>query len=129
MARPDADVQSYLSGLPFKVKRRLAATIAEQADRLASAIKDAAPVRTGALRDSVQVRRGRDTLNLAVTAGGDTTTREVRSGSGVAYDYAMATEFGTTKEEAQPFFYPTYRAHADEIRQAIDDAVNEAVNS
>lgn len=129
MSEPDDDVQSYLDGLSFKVKKKLATVIKEQADMLADAIKEAAPVKSGALRDSVQVRRGRDTLDLVVTAGGDTTTKELRAGSGVQYDYALATEFGTSREEAEPFFYSTYREHAADIRQAIDDAVDEAINS
>jgi HK97 gp10 family phage protein len=128
-ASPDNDVQGWLDGLSFKVKKKLAQTIKEQADGLADAIKAAAPVKSGTLRDSVQVRRGKNSADLVVTAGGDATTKEVRSGSGVAYDYALATEFGTSKEEAEPFFYPTYRERADDIRQAIEGAVDEAVNS
>lgn len=149
---PDDDVQSWFDGLSYKVKRKLAATIKEQADGLADAIKAAAPVVSGRLRDSVQVRRTRDTLDFEVTAGGDMTTvgynrstgysREVAIGQGdtagiakqaggadVSYDYALATEFGTTKEGAEPFFFPTFRARQAQIREAIEDAVNEAVNS
>ncbi|QOG20464.1 HK97-gp10 family putative phage morphogenesis protein [Bradyrhizobium sp. SEMIA] len=129
MGAPDDQLQGWFSGLSYKAKRKLAATIKEQADGLASAIKDAAPVQTGKLRDSVQVRRRRNELDLEVTAGGDDTTKDVRTGSGVGYDYALATEFGTSKEEAQPFFYSTYRQMRDEIRQAIEDAVEEAINS
>ena len=129
MAGPDAELQSWFSGLSYKTKRKLAVVIKEQADQLADAIKAAAPVRSGRLRDSVQVRRRRNELDLEVTAGGDATTKEVRQGAGVEYDYALATEFGTSREDAQPFFYSTYRAMQADIRQAIDDAVEEAVNS
>lgn len=129
MADPDADLRGWFDRLSYKAKRNLAAAIKEQADGLASAIKDAAPVKTGKLRDSVQVRRRRNDLDLEVTAGGDATTRDVRQGSGVSYDYALATEFGTSKEEAQPFFYSTYREMRDDIQQAIQDAVEEAINS
>jgi HK97 gp10 family phage protein len=128
-ASPDDDVQGWLDGLSFKVKKKLAQAIKDQADMLADAIRDAAPDRTGALRDSIQVRRAKNDVDLVVTAGGDATTKEVRAGSGQPYDYALATEFGTSKEQAEPFFYPTYRARADDIRQAIEDAVDEAVNS
>src|SRR5689334_1005097 len=106
---PDDDVQGWFDDLPYKVKRQLAAAIKEQADGLAAAIKDAAPVRSGKLRDSVRVRRRRNELELEVTAGGDDTTKELRSGSGIEYDYALAAEFGTSKEEAEPFFFPTFR--------------------
>lgn len=154
MGAPDDQLQDWFSGLSYRAKRKLAAAIKEQADELASAIKDAAPVQTGKLRDSVRVRRRRNELDLEVTAGGPDTTRTygrstdydsdvvidgrdnsgkskvpVGEGHGVGYDYALATEFGTSKEEAQPFFYPTYRQMRDDIRQAIQDAIEEAISS
>jgi len=154
MAGPDDDVQSWLDGLPFKVKKKLAQTIKEQADGLAVKIKSAAPVRTGALRDSVMVRRKKNDLDLEVTAGGDATTRgyargtdytspvvidggdnsgkskvPVGQGSGVSYDYSRAIEFGSRNHPAEPFFFNTYRANKEEIQQAIQDAVGEAVKS
>jgi HK97 gp10 family phage protein len=129
MARPDDDLQDWFSGLSFKVKKRLAQTIKAEADKLATAIKAAAPVKTGALKASVQVRRRKNDLDLEVTAGGDATTREVRGGSGVNYDYSRAIEFGSRETPAQPFFFNTYRAMAPEIRENIDNAIAEAINS
>lgn len=154
MARPDDQVQGWLSDLPFKVKRRLAETIKAEADGLADAIKSAAPRKTGALAESVRVRRRKNDLQLEVTAGGDATTSKaargtdyssevalgsgdtagrsktpVGSGEGVTYDYARAIEFGTTKMGAQPFFYNTYRARAPQIKENIDKAVEEALKS
>lgn len=128
MARPDDAVQSWLSDLPMKYKRELAQTIREQADRLAEAIKDKAPVKSGATRNSVTVRRKRNELELEVTAGGDLTTKQVRAGSGVSYDYVMATEFGTSRQPAQPFFYTTAREMMPDIRQAIEDKVDEVTS-
>jgi HK97 gp10 family phage protein len=103
-------------------------TIKGQADGLAEAIREVAPVRTGKLRDSVKVRRRRNELDFEVTAGGDETTREAREGSGVMVDYAVFTEYGTTHEEAEPFFYPTFRAREAGIREAIEDAVSDALD-
>lgn len=144
-------IQRYLDGVSFKVRRELVTAIRAEADRLAEAIKAAAPVKTGALRDSVKVRRTRNDLTLYVTAGGESTTRyydrstgyereiviDGRSnegiakraeGAGVSYDYALAQEFGTSKENAQPFFYPTVRAMEDEINANIAAAVEKALN-
>lgn len=127
MADPDADVQNCFDDLPYKVKRQLAAAIKEQADGLAEAIKAAAPVRSGRLRDLVKVRRKKNDLDLEVTAGGDDTSKALGHGSGLDYDYALATEYGTTKGDAEPFFYPTFHAREDDIRQAIEDAANDVV--
>ncbi|MEN6535650.1 MAG: HK97-gp10 family putative phage morphogenesis protein [Bryobacteraceae bacterium] len=129
MARPDDELQDWFSGLSFKVKKRLAGKIKDEADRLASAIKAAAPVKSGALRDTVQVRRKKSDVDLEVTAGGDATTKEIRAGSGITYDYSRAVEFGTVNAPAEPFFFNTYREMAPEIRQNIEDAVQEAINS
>lgn len=125
----DADLQRYFSDLPFKVKRRLATVIKAEADKLASAIKAKAPRASGNLAASVQVRRKKSETELEVTAGGDLTTKEIRKGSGETYDYSRAVEFGGVNAPAQPFFFNTYREMAPDIRQAIDDAVDEAFNS
>ncbi|MGN6117751.1 MAG: HK97-gp10 family putative phage morphogenesis protein [Nitrobacter sp.] len=123
----DDDVQRYLKDLPFKVKRRLAQKIATEADRLANAIKAAAPVRTGALRDSVKVRRRKNDTDLEVVAGGSTTVHGKAGPHGVA-DYSLFVEYGTQEHPAQPFFYNTARAMQGEIRENIEDAVQEAFN-
>ncbi len=129
MSKPDDDVQDWFSGLSFKVKKQLAQTIRDEADKLATAIKAAAPRKSGALQGSVQVRRKKNDVDLEVTAGGDATTKQVRAGSGISYDYARAVEFGSVKAPAEPFFFNTYRAMAPEIRQNIEDAIQKALNS
>ena len=127
MAKEDDEFERAIGQLSFKLRRQIAEAIKAEADRLADAIKAAAPVKTGKLRDSVKVRRTRNELTLYVTAGGEETTKEVRSGSGVEYDYALATEYGTSKENAQPFFYPTARELEPSIRENIEQAVSEAL--
>jgi HK97 gp10 family phage protein len=127
MASPDDDLQKYLGDLPVKLKRELVAAIKEQADGLADAIRAEAPVKTGALRDSVKVRRKRGDLDLEVTAGGDTTTKEIRAGSAENYDYALAAEYGTVNEPAQPFFYNTARERMPDIQEAIQQAVEDVL--
>lgn len=123
MAEPDDDVQSWFDGLSYKLKRELAGKLKEQADDLAAAIKAEAPVATGALRDSVKVRRRRGELELEVTAGGETTSKEIRKGSGEEFDYALALEYGTVNEPAQPFFYNTARELMPDIQDNIAQAV------
>lgn len=140
-----------LEDVSFKLKRELATAIKQEADKLASAIKAAAPVNTGALRDSVKVRRTRNDLTLYVEAGGEATTKgydrstgyesevvidgrdnrgiqKSADGAGVSYDYALAQEYGTSREAAQPFFYPTVRTMEDEINANIQAAVEKALN-
>ena len=121
------DLQSWFRDMPYKLRRELAGRVRDIADDLADDIRAATPVKTGAMRDSVKVRRGRNELSLYVEAGGPATTKEVRKGSSAEYDYALATEFGTQKEPAKPFFYTTYNARKDDVAQQLQDAVADVV--
>lgn len=143
------DLQAYLRSMPAKLRRQISRDLERIAEGLADDIRNAAPEgETGRLKQSVRSRRGRHDLEYYVEAGGDLTTkyykrsagyrREViidgrdnrgiaRGNAGVSYDYALAAEFGTEKQPAQPFFWPTYRARRDEIRQQIEEALAKAL--
>lgn len=123
------ELQSWFQQLPRKLQRELATGLRDIADELAEDIRREAPEgETGKLKQSVRVRRGRGTLELFVEAGGDLTTRQVREGSGVDYDYALGVEFGNQHAPAQPFFYSTYHARRDDVREKIDDLVGDVLS-
>ncbi|UVO33796.1 hypothetical protein KUL72_19950 [Bradyrhizobium arachidis] len=126
------DLESYLESLPDKLTEQLSDVIREQAFRLSDAQREALRAledspETGALEASCTVAPGANELEYFVQAGGDMTTKEVRDGSGQPYDYAEGFEFGTSRQEARPFFWPTYNAMKDEIQEAISDAVSEVL--
>ncbi|WP_165421307.1 HK97-gp10 family putative phage morphogenesis protein [Bradyrhizobium sp. Leo170] len=128
----DDDLEAYFKALPDQLTERLSDAVLKQAFRLSDAQREAlqaleASPETGALEASCTVAPGADDLEYIVQAGGDMTTREVRDGSGVPYDYAEAFEFGTSRQPARPFFWPTYRAMKDDIHEAINEAVSEAL--
>ncbi len=118
------DLDSYLGSLPFKMRRELATVVRAGADGLAAAIEVEEPVKSGELRGTVKVRRRRNELDLEVTVGGEGTTKEVRQGSGEDYDYALANEFGTVHQPANPVAYPTARRMEPEIRANIAAGVD-----
>jgi HK97 gp10 family phage protein len=123
------DLTNYLLALPDQIERQLSDVVREQAFKLSDAQRAALQgleqdPETGALEASCTVARGANSLEYLVQAGGDMTTKEVREGSGVEYDYAEAFEFGTSRQPARPFFWPEYRAHREEIEEAINDAVS-----
>lgn len=60
----------------------------------------------GVLNASIR-KEPRDEKSLYVKAGGPTTTKT--SANGKAYDHALAKEFGTRHQKAEPFFFPTYQ--------------------
>jgi HK97 gp10 family phage protein len=126
------DLETFLNALPDRIREQLSGAIEAQAEALSAAQK--AELRsmeetdeTHALEDSCTVTPGADDLEFIVQAGGAATTKEVRDGSGVPYDYAVAFEDGTSRQEARPFFWPTYRAMKDEIKENLQNALNEAL--
>lgn len=112
--------QQLMETLPAKVGLELQESVDEEAGQLVTAIKFAAPYKTGKLRESVRAERSsKNPLRVIIRAGGPLTTKEVRAGSGVSYDYALGTEWGTQKESARPFFYSTARAKKPAIQSRL----------
>jgi hypothetical protein len=111
---PTADLEKYLKSLPDKMVKQLSGAVKREADRLSDAQRQALrsleKEPSGALEQSCTVEATDDPLTFIVQAGGDLTTSEVREGSGVEFDRALAFEFGTRHQPARGFFYPTYRA-------------------
>jgi HK97 gp10 family phage protein len=130
----DQELQDYLNSLPDKLREPLAAVIREQAESLSQAQQSAlqaleqSPDETGDLEASCVVVPGATDLEVFVQAGGTLTTKEVRTGSGEPYDYAVGFEFGTSHQPARPFFYSTYNAMRDDMQDAISEALNEVLD-
>jgi HK97 gp10 family phage protein len=127
------DLDTYLNALSDRIHDQLSGVIQEQAEALSAAQKAALRSledtdETHDLEDSCTVVAGENDLEFIVQAGGAATTKEIRDGSGVPYDYAEAFEFGTSRQEARPFFWPTYRAMKPGIEKNLQDALNEALN-
>ena len=116
--------QRVLASLPPATRTAIMGEIAHQALVLRNDIRAAAPRGEGALVASVRVEPGRRPMAAVVRAGGPTTTHRVSNGW---YDYAIAQEFGTHRNPAQPFFWPTYRAKKKAMRQAIKDEATDAI--
>jgi len=127
------DLDDYLQSLPDKIADQISGVIREQAERLSSAQKqalrslEAAPAESGDLEASCRIEPGENPLEFVVKAGGDQTTREVREGSGVGFDYALAFEYGTSRQPARPFFWPTYNALRDDMQSEISQAIGKAL--
>lgn len=113
--------QALMAALPEDVKAPIRSATFEQAEELAQVMRRIVPVVKGTLRDSIRVETSpRSNLRALVRAGGPSTTVG-------HYDYAHATEFGTSRQAAQPFFWPSYRASKLRIRRAIRSAAIRAI--
>ena len=86
---------------------------------------------TGNLKRSIRKRNitrafsNRKRISVLVIAGGPLTTRRNKSGN--VYDYAVATEFGTVKERAEPFFYSSARFYQQVGRESARETVDKAI--
>ncbi len=133
MADDNQDLQDYLNSLSDRLREPLSEAIQEQAELLSQAQRSAlqsleqAPEETGDLEASCVVVPGATDLEFFVQAGGALTTKEVRTGSGEPYDYALGFEVGTSHQPARPFFYSTYHAMRDDMQDAITEALNEVL--
>jgi hypothetical protein len=65
-------------------------------------------------------------ISVLVMAGGKLTTKYTAAGP---FDYALAEEFGTTKETPHPFFFGTYRLYQrsglEQYRETLDQTIAE----
>ena len=83
---------------------------------------------TGHLSESVRIKDvtqpfgNRQRISVLVMAGGPLTMRD-------GFDYALAEEFGTTKETPRPFFYGTFRLYQrdglQQYRETLDQTIAE----
>jgi HK97 gp10 family phage protein len=74
-----------------------------EGDRLVSLIEEVAPRgATGELEHSIRKIAGKSETQIRVVAGSAATIR-------AGYSYPRADEFGTVKQVAKPFFFPSYR--------------------
>jgi HK97 gp10 family phage protein len=104
------------------------------ADELLQNIKDVAPRETGTLANSLRkkdVTKGSgkagdfQEVSVLVIAGGPPTIKRTKAGN--AYDYSVATEFGTRNEAAEPFFYTTFRKYRNFGNELFAETVEDAV--
>lgn len=87
---------------------------------LAEAMKQVVPVDTGKTKSTIRVERGKRGDRFYVKAGGSATTEG-------GFDTATASEWGTQKEAAKPWFYPTWRRNKKQIRAGIEHEIKKAV--
>jgi hypothetical protein len=115
--------------LANKAKHNLHTEVLAQAEELADNIRRAIEHSvTGHLAESVRTEDKSNSdetrISVLVRAGGSLTTKHSDAGP---FDYASAEEFGTTKEEARPFFYNNvrlYRANGQErFRETFEQTI------
>lgn len=103
--------------IPPKVKQRMNDALRKSSEQLAEQMYRLVPVDQGDLRGSIDyyARAHFDGLKWVVVAGDD-----------VAF-YARLIEFGTPRNRAVPFFYPSYRALRKGIKSSLGRAMRKGI--
>ena len=127
-------IKRQLDSVAQKCEGPIGQTLFTQAALVASEIRSVAPIDNssdtpGALRASVRVEQGQATgkkkIVVKIKAGG---TKTLKGGAGgKVYDYGRAVEFGTQEMQAQPFFFPIWRARRKAVRATVRKAIGNAV--
>ena len=133
-----AKLQKKLNAMPQIAKDEIKRALEQSANEIVDMMRNLVPVDSGALRDSIgwtygEAPRGAMTIGSvrASELTGDLTitvyagTRDKKLGEADAY-YARWVEFGTQKMQAQPFFYPAYRALRRRAKGRVTRATNKA---
>ncbi|MGW9332719.1 HK97-gp10 family putative phage morphogenesis protein [Bosea sp. NPDC055594] len=120
-------LQRRLDKIPMDVRAAAATEALLAALGLSEAMKQVVPVDEGDVKASIRVERGKRGDRFYVKAGGPTTTKAVREGYDSSFDYATASEWGTKKQPAKPWFYPTWRRNKKQIRAGLEHEIKKAV--
>lgn len=115
-------LRARFRALPKALQESARKTLEENAEEIVGMMRRLAPVESGALRNSInwtwgaapagsmtvgKVAESEDSeISITIYAG----TRDKSLGESDAY-YARFQEFGTRKMAANPFFFPSVRAH------------------
>lgn len=75
-------------------------------------------------KDVTQSFGNRMRISVLVMAGGPLTTKYTAAGP---FDYALAEEFGTSKETPHPFFYGTYRLYQRDGLQQYQETLDQTI--
>nr|WP_043062438.1 HK97-gp10 family putative phage morphogenesis protein [Brucella anthropi]KIU68587.1 HK97 family phage protein [Brucella anthropi] len=124
-------LQKKLNAMPKLVKQEIRKALEQSAEEIVSLAKSLVPVDKGDLRDSIGWTYGdvpKGSISLGSVKASELTgdlTITVYAGNSQAF-YARWQEFGTQKMQAQPFFYPAYRALRRRAKGRVTRATNKA---
>lgn len=124
-----AKVLALIGGLPGELKETIEKKLDEQGEFLVAQIKPAVPVsdddQPGELRDSVEWHRNPNPAKIGVIV-----TEGYNQPNDPDNRKARANEFGRGGDnpmEAQPHFYPTYRAHKKKMSSRVMSAARKKI--
>tara|TARA_R110002020_G_scaffold5179_4_gene21922 strand:- start:8367 stop:8801 length:435 start_codon:yes stop_codon:yes gene_type:complete len=127
-------IKARLAAIPDAIKEGVQPTLIKQAEAMAATMRRFAPddpaTNAPDLKSSIEITpAGRQTPAYSQPGGSMTVPENAVAitvgNSDVRYPHLL--EFGTTKMNAQPFFWPSVRLHNKKAKAAIKRAVGRSV--
>lgn len=123
-------LKARLAAIPQEVKEAVQPALTKQADQMAASMRGFVPVDDGDLQKSITVTQAGASTPPYSQPGGSMTVPEnavaiTVGNSDVRYGHLV--EYGTTKMNAQPYFWPAVRLHNVKAKKAIRSAIGRAV--
>lgn len=121
-----------LEAIPGEIVRQVQPTVTACAEDLAIVARALAPKDTGALAESISVTPPGGTTPAYAAEGGKRVAAEHQALVTVGNPevrYGHMQEFGTLKEEAQPFLRPAERLTRDRNKRRIGRAISRAIKT
>lgn len=128
--------------IPAKVETATRKAMEKGADELVGMMKRLVPVEDGDLRDSigwtwgnapkgsvVMAESAADSRGLKITVYAGNERTMVENSRGVRFQIARLQEHGTQAMEANPFFFPSWRALRKRIQSRIKREMKKAIKS
>lgn len=125
-----ARLQARLEAIPRRVKEAVKPALEKSGKELADGMRALAPEDEGDLKRSVTYTMGGQQTPPYSQPGGSKTVPEnavVVTVGNTDVRYPHLVEYGTTKAQAQPYFWPTVRAKRKKITNRINRAIRKAV--
>lgn len=119
-----------MAAVPETIKQAVQPTLKRQANNMAATMRGLVPVQDGDLQRSIEVTPAGQQTPPYSQPGGSMTVPENAVAVTVGNTdvrYAHLVEYGTTKTQAQPYFWPAVRLHRNKATQAIKRGVSRAV--
>lgn len=130
LAEQSRILSERLKAIPEAVVREVRPALIKGADEIAATMRVLVPVDEGDLKASITVTAPGETTPAYAEGGGKRTAGENQALVTVGNEkvrHGHLQEFGTVKQEAQPFMLPGYRLAKPKAQRRINRAIGQAI--
>lgn len=119
-----------MNAIPQAVRQAVVPALQKSGDEMADMMRQLAPVDQGELKASIAMTLPGGSTPDYSQPGGSRVAREnevIVTAGNTDVRYAHLVEYGTTKAQAQPFFWPAFRLNRAKAQRRIKRAISKAV--